>query len=181
LARERAEHNHALLAPLVDDGWSVVCPEPADATMFQDEYADLLGPERAARLGANCYSVMEFISTHGATEDVSFETGNGRLTYHGHCNQKALGRDHHAADVLRRVGFGVDELDSTCCGMAGSFGYESEHYELSRAIGRNLFEEVDASDGERVVASGASCRTQLGDRDRAERPEHPIEAVESAL
>jgi Fe-S oxidoreductase len=66
--------------------------------------------------------------------------------------------------------------------MAGSFGYHDEHYELSKAIGRLLFEKVDDSPGERVVAPGGSCRSQLGDRDSAsEIPDHPIEAVADRL
>jgi Fe-S oxidoreductase len=66
--------------------------------------------------------------------------------------------------------------------MAGSFGYESEHYDLSKAIGRILFEQVDESDGETVTAPGASCRSQLGDRDGdAENPPHPIEKVAEAV
>ncbi|MFC4358941.1 FAD-binding and (Fe-S)-binding domain-containing protein [Halobium salinum] len=181
LARERAEHNRETLAPLVADGWSVVCPEPADATMFQDEYADLLGADRVAPLAANCYSAMEFISVHGVVDGVGFDTGNRRLTYHGHCNQQALGREHHAARVLEAVGFAVDELDSTCCGMAGSFGYETEHFELSKAIGSILFDQVDASPGDAVVAPGASCRTQLGDRAGEESPRHPVQVLASAL
>jgi hypothetical protein len=64
------------------------------------------------------------------------------LAYHGHCNQKALNRDHHAAALLRRAGYTVDHLDSSYCGMAGSFGDEAEHYERSQAIGRILFEQV---------------------------------------
>jgi len=65
--------------------------------------------------------------------------------------------------------------------MAGSFGYEAEHYDLSKAIGRILFEQVDESPGEIVVAPGASCRTQLGDREGADRPPHPAEKLRAAL
>jgi len=103
------------------------------------------------------------------------------LTYHGHCHQTAVGRETHAARVLADAGYGVDVLDSGCCGMAGSFGYEAEHYSMSRAIGEILFDRVDASPGERVVAPGASCRTQLADREGGRRPDHPIECLDDAL
>jgi Fe-S oxidoreductase len=79
------------------------------------------------------------------------------------------------------MGYEVDPLDPTCCGMAGSFGYEAEHYELSQAIGWILFRKVDRSNGDLVTAPGASCRSQLGDRDGADVPPHPIELVEDAL
>jgi Fe-S oxidoreductase len=65
--------------------------------------------------------------------------------------------------------------------MAGSFGYEDEHYDISQAIGNILFRQVEQSDGEEVTAPGVSCRTQLGDRDGAERPPHPVERVRDAL
>ena len=82
--------------------------------------------------------------------------------------------------MLRRAGYEVEPLDSTCCGMAGSFGYEAEHYSMSRAIGRLLFEQVDETPGA-PVAPGASCRTQLGDRENAPKPDHPIERLADAL
>jgi Fe-S oxidoreductase len=64
--------------------------------------------------------------------------------------------------------------------MAGSFGYEAEHYSMSQAIGENLFEQVDAVDAD-PVAPGASCRTQLGDREDAETPDHPIQRIAAAI
>jgi Fe-S oxidoreductase len=82
--------------------------------------------------------------------------------------------------VLRRAGYEVDPLDSGCCGMAGSFGYEAEHFSMSKAVGRILFGQVDESDGETVVAPGASCRTQLGDH-YEEKPPHPVEKLADAL
>ncbi|MFT4923169.1 MAG: Fe-S oxidoreductase, partial [Haloarculaceae archaeon] len=74
-----------------------------------------------------------------------------------------------------------DPLDSGCCGMAGSFGYEAEHYDISQAIGRILFRQVEQSPGEQVVAPGASCRSQLGDREGESKPPHPIEKVAEAV
>jgi Fe-S oxidoreductase len=66
--------------------------------------------------------------------------------------------------------------------MAGSFGYEAEHYAMSKAIGENLFEQVDASDGDALVAPGTSCRTQLEERaGDAPEPDHPIEKLAAAL
>jgi FAD/FMN-containing dehydrogenase/Fe-S oxidoreductase len=180
-ARERAEHNVERLAPYVDDGWSVLFVEPSDAVMFQDEYGDLLDGDAVRKVGARAYGVLEYLDVHGVADDLPIGEVSESLTYHGHCNQKSLNRDHHAANVLHAVGYEVDPLDSGCCGMAGSFGYEAEHYDLSQAIGRILFRQVDESPGETVVAPGASCRTQLGDRDGSEHPQHPVEKVAEAL
>jgi len=65
--------------------------------------------------------------------------------------------------------------------MAGSFGYEAEHYSLSRSIGQILFDQVDDSEGETVVAPGASCRTQLSEYEGCDDPPHPIESVAAGL
>jgi len=180
-ARDQARANVDALAPMVADGWSVVFVEPSDAVMFQDEYRDLLSEEAVEAVAAGAYGVMEYLDAARLVDGLSVDPPAETLTYHGHCNQKATNKDHHAVGVLRRAGYEVDPLDSTCCGMAGSFGYEAEHYELSQAIGNILFGQVEASPGDTVTAPGASCRTQLGDRPGEEKPPHPIEKVAEAL
>ena len=179
LARQRAEKNVAELAPEVKEGWDVVFIEPSDAVMVQSDYLDLLDGEDVDRVAANSYGIMEYLN--GFALDVP-TGGDASVTYHGHCHQKATKRDHHVANVLERAGYDVDELDSGCCGMAGSFGYEAEHYSMSRAIGSILFEQVERSDGEVVTTPGTSCRSQLGERDgAAEKPPHPVELLERLL
>jgi Fe-S oxidoreductase len=181
LARERAAQNVDALAPEVAAGWDVVVVEPSDAVMFQSDYLDLLSGEDVETVADNTYGVLEYVDAFRL--DDSFDTAGGiHLTYHGHCHQKAIKKDHHAVGVLRRAGYDVDPLDSTCCGMAGSFGYEAEHYSMSEAIGSILFDQVEASPGEQVVAPGASCRAQLKSRpDADEEPPHPVEMVATAL
>jgi FAD/FMN-containing dehydrogenase/Fe-S oxidoreductase len=191
LARARAEHNVDALYGDVEAGRSVLFVEPSDAVMFQDEYDDLLSGEAVREVGANAYGVCEYLDTYGLLDDVEFEDDLPSVTYHGHCNQKALNRDHHAAAAMRTAGYVVDALDSSCCGMAGSFGYEAEHFELSASMGRLLLDQVEASPGEVVAAPGASCRTQLGDRDLLagetdsnpthDHPPHPVELLADAL
>ncbi|WP_458209520.1 FAD-linked oxidase C-terminal domain-containing protein [Haladaptatus sp. NG-SE-30] len=182
-AREQAETNVSRLEPRLTEGWSVVFVEPSDAVMFQDEYRDLLAesPQSKAveQVAANAFGVCEFIDRKRLDAGIEFDAVDESLAYHGHCNQKALRRDHHAVGVLRRAGYEVDPLDSGCCGMAGSFGYRTEQYDLSQAIGRILFEQVEESDAEGIVAPGASCRTQLDGYET--RPPHPIEKVADAL
>ncbi|MFW5937452.1 MAG: FAD-binding and (Fe-S)-binding domain-containing protein [Halanaeroarchaeum sp.] len=180
-ARDRARENVDALAPRVHEGWDVVVVEPSDAVMLQSDYHDLLAGDDVDAVSAASYGVFEYLDAFRLDEDLD-ATGAGSLVYHGHCHQKATKKDHHAVGVLRRAGFDVEPLDSTCCGMAGSFGYEAEHHSMSEAIGRILFEQVDEADGETVVAPGASCRTQLGDRATAdEEPPHPIETLAAAV
>ncbi|RDZ40134.1 FAD-binding oxidoreductase [Haloferax sp. Atlit-19N] len=180
-ARDRAQHNVGRLRPYIDDGWSVVFVEPSDAVMFQDEYLDLLDGTGVELVSGSAYGIMEYLDVARADDHLDFDAPAETLTYHGHCNQKATNKDHHAVGVLRRSGYAVDPLDSSCCGMAGSFGYEEEHYELSKGIGEILFGQVDESPGDVVTAPGASCRSQLGDRPGESRPPHPIEKMAEAL
>jgi len=173
------------LAPRVADGWDVVAIEPSDAVMFQSDYPDLLTagetPDAAAvveDVAANSYGLLEYLDQFRLDEAFDFDAVDGTLTYHGHCHQKATSKDHHAVAVLRRAGYAVDPLDSTCCGMAGSFGYEAEHYSLSQSIADILRDQIDASPGQQVVAPGASCRSQLADD---ADPDHPVVALERAM
>jgi FAD/FMN-containing dehydrogenase/Fe-S oxidoreductase len=183
-ARERAEAMVDALAPRVEDGWTPVFVEPADAVVVQDDYRDLLDGPDVDRVAAATQGVMEYLDRERVDEHLDFATSEGTLAYHGHCNQKAIGTDHHAVGVLRRAGYRVDPMDSTCCGMAGSFGYEAEHYDLSQSIADILVENVADSGADEVVAPGTSCRTQLEDRGDVpvdDDPVHPVEKVAQAL
>ena len=181
-ARSTARENVAALAPRIDDGWDIVSVEPSDATMYRSDYLDLLSGEAVETVAANTYDVMEYLDRFDLLTAATTETPAERLAYHGHCHQTAIKREGHAASVLETAGYEIEALDSTCCGMAGSFGYEAEHYSMSMAIGELLFEQVRAADADDVVAPGTSCRSQLlAAEDRAEKPPHPIEKVAETI
>ncbi|WP_336336522.1 FAD-binding and (Fe-S)-binding domain-containing protein [Haloarcula brevis] len=181
-SRATARENVDALVPSVEDGWDVVLVEPSDAVMVQSDYLDLLSGADVETLAANAYGVCEYLDAFRLDEAVEWDASPETLTYHGHCHQKATKKDHHAVGVLRRAGYDVDPLDSGCCGMAGSFGYETEHFSMSKAIGEILFDQIGDSRGETVVAPGASCRTQLEDWDESDgEPPHPVEKLDAAL
>ena len=180
-SKATARKNVDALAPRVDDGWDIVSVEPSDAVMYQEDYLDLLSGDDAVAVADNSYSVMEYLDTFRLDEALDTDAG-GILSYHGHCHQTAASRDHHAVGVLRRAGYEVDVLDTTCCGMAGSFGYEAEHYSMSQAIGQMLFDAVDDSPAQEVVAPGTSCRSQLADYEKQHgKPPHPVEKIASVV
>ena len=109
--------------------------------------------------------------------------GPARILLHGHCHQKAMGRLGPAGALLRRIpGSTVIDLDAGCCGMAGSFGYLRDHFEVSRAIGeRRLLPAARELDADSVlVASGTSCRQQVADFTGA-RAQHPAELIRSLV
>ncbi|WP_227777502.1 FAD-binding and (Fe-S)-binding domain-containing protein [Haladaptatus pallidirubidus] len=162
-ARDTIEKNVAELEPRICDGWDIVVAEPSDAVMFQSDALDLCSSKAIELVAANSYGLCEYLDAFRLDENVAWESPADSLVYHGHCHQKAEKKDHHAVGVLRRAGYTVDPLDSGCCGMAGTFGYEAEHYSLSRSIGEILFSQIESSDATVVTAPGTSCRTQLGD------------------
>jgi len=183
VSRDRAATNVEALAPRVADGWDVVIVEPSDAVMVQSDYLDVLGHdhEGATQLAAGTFGICEYLDRFGLDADIEWDNPETSLTYHGHCHQKAVTKDHHAVGVLRRAGYAVDPLDSGCCGMAGSFGYEAEHYSMSVAIAEILFDQVRSSGGESVVAPGASCRTQLDDGPTDGPVPHPVQKLADAV
>ncbi|WP_254524105.1 FAD-binding and (Fe-S)-binding domain-containing protein [Natrinema caseinilyticum] len=195
-----AEQARALLddlGPSLERGWSVLFVEPSDAAMVVDEYRSLVADTRAESLAANAFGVCEYVDENRLDDALTFDaavTADTPLAFHGHCHQKARAADHHAVGVLRRAGYDVDPVDSGCCGMAGSFGYEAEHYDLSKAIGSLLRQQLEASrdrdssigtrregDGTTIVAPGTSCRTQIGDFEGYDRPDHPVELLARAV
>jgi Fe-S oxidoreductase len=106
-----------------------------------------------------------------------------RILFHGHCHQKALAGTSATVELLKRIpGAEVVELDAGCCGMAGSFGFEAEHYELSMQIGElRLFPAVRREDaGTVVAATGVSCRQQIA-HGVGREARHPVQIVREAL
>jgi iron-sulfur cluster protein len=179
-ADERASRVYGTLAEHLDAGRDVVVIEPSDLAMFHREYEKLL-PERSfERLRDSSYEILEF--AYGCLEngaDADSLRGDAEIAYHSHCQQRTLGLEPYTTAVLEEVGYDVLESDVECCGMAGSFGYKSEYYDLSMDVGdqlREQFTEPAAAD-RIVVASGTSCEDQLGsllERDAV----HPVEVLD---
>ncbi|WP_256947129.1 heterodisulfide reductase-related iron-sulfur binding cluster, partial [Halobacterium hubeiense] len=180
-ACEKAERVADDLLPYVEAGKDVVVVEPSDHAIFQREYERLIDEEDYEALAANSYEVFEYVYgllENGASE-TSLAAGDGyEIAYHSHCQQRTLGVDTYTVAVLDRLGFDVATSDVECCGMAGSFGYKQEYYDVSIAVGEELADQFSTEEtGDReVVASGTSCLDQLNDL--LDRPsKHPIELV----
>jgi len=184
-ARRLALRQLDALEPYVAAGIPVVGLEPSCVLTFRDEYPDLLDDDRAAALARGSWLLDEFLARELASGALRlpFRRTDRRYLLHGHCHQKALVGSRHSLALLRQIpGAEVSEVDSGCCGMAGSFGYEREHYQLSRAIGeRALLPAVRSLPAEAVVvASGTSCRHQIADL-AGRRAVHLAQALAAAL
>ncbi|MFC5278117.1 LUD domain-containing protein [Halorubrum rubrum] len=182
-ARSNAEAVYEALSPAVAAGRDVVVIEPSDLAMFRREYERLLPEDNYDALSENSYEVMEYV--YGLLEDGAnadaLSAGDGeRIAYHGHCQQRTLGLEPYTLAVLEERGFDVVTSDVECCGMAGSFGYKSEYYDLSVDVGETLVDQFTTDDAadRTVVASGTSCLEQL-DALLTRRPAHPVRLLDA--
>ncbi len=164
-----------------DQGLTVVVCEPSCASALNDDLPDLIDDEKlGAQLRGNVMMIDAFLSLEMESGRIpaAFDSIAGDILIHGHCHQKALYGTAGMKNVLAHSGCSVKEIPSGCCGMAGSFGYEKEHYEISRKIGENvLFPAVNSMKaGTTVVANGFSCRHQI-EHFTGVKPKHWVEVV----
>jgi iron-sulfur cluster protein len=179
-ARDQAEAVHGTLVTHLDRGRDVVVVEPSDLAMVREDYGNLLPAQSADRLAEHSYGVMEYVYgllENGAdTGALSTAGSDVTVAYHPHCQGRTLGIDAHATAVLEAVGYDVRTSSVECCGMAGSFGYKREYYEVSESVGEQLRADLGETAGERLVASGTSCSTRL--ETLYDRPApHPVELL----
>ena len=194
-ARKHARRTATLLMPYLEEGRDVVVAEPSALAMFRRDYRHLLADEaRFELLRTRSFEPVEFAARLLARSertaryifDVSRSPVGTRLFYHSHCQQKTLGCAAPTEALLREIGFDVATSNVECCGMAGSFGYKKEYYDLSMAVAADLYLQVQAAEqaaagGARaIIASGTSCSEQL--QAGLGRPVmHPIELLAAIL
>jgi Fe-S oxidoreductase len=149
--------------------------------MFRGDYEKLLPAASAERLREHSYDVLEYVDEKlddgPGLDALSGPTGDGRLAYHSHCQQRTLGLEAPTVRVLEAAGYDVQTSTVECCGMAGSFGYKTEYYEVSMDVGAQLADDFGADPDVPVVASGTSCQEQLGTLFDREVP-HPVEVLD---
>ena len=182
-ARELAERNVAALSAYAESGTPIVGTEPSCLLTLRDEYPLLLRSEAAATVASRALLFDEWLASELVRADVEdiFSGEHGALMLHTHCHQKALAGFDQTLDVLRRAGYEPQAVESGCCGMAGSFGFEAEHYEVSRKMGEyKLFPALRDAVGTPVAITGVSCRQQIGHFTDVE-PRHVVEYLAEAL
>lgn len=188
-AKTIAEQNVQLVNKSLQSGEMCVGIEPSAILSFRDEYPDLVSRElrsMATELSERCLTIEEFIASefeNGKISQSQFQKTEMVIKYHGHCQQKAIVGTSPAIKMLSiPENYSVSEIKSGCCGMAGSFGYEKEHFQLSNQIGEMiLFPEVRKSIAENIIsASGTSCRHHIKDG-TGKIAIHPVEVLWNAL
>src|SRR5690554_3236628 len=188
-AKAIANQNVRKLHALIDEDTPLLGIEPSAILTFRDEYPDLVDEELlepARKLGQNALLIDEFLAAEmaaGRIDRGSFETAEKKIKLHGHCYQKAF----HLMGATEQIlsfpsGYQVESIPSGCCGMAGSFGYEKEHFDVSMKVGELVLLPTVRETAEEVLiaATGTSCRHQI--KDGANRKSyHPVEILWEAL
>jgi Fe-S oxidoreductase len=167
-ARREAERSVAALAPYVARGIAVVGLEPSCILGFRDEIPALLKSEPARRLAAHAFVFEEFLvrERREGRLELPLAPIAGRALVHGHCHQKAFGAFDAVTETLKLVpGLAVKPVESSCCGMAGAFGYGADTIDVSLAMGElSLLPAVRKAEPDTlIVADGTSCRHQIRD------------------
>jgi Fe-S oxidoreductase len=184
-----AQKNVELWHSLVSSERPLVGIEPSALLTFRDEYPDLVSDDwvkKAKELSGNVFLLEEFLARELDAKRIKqsdFTQDKKLLKLHGHCQQKSISSLVHAKKALSLPkNFEVQLIPSGCCGMAGSFGYEKEHYDLSMQIGELvLFPTIRVqSEDVEIVASGTSCRHQIHDGTNR-RAKHTAEILFDAL
>ena len=179
--------NVAIFKDLITEETPLIGIEPSAILTFRDEYIRLADDTASAeRIAKNAFTFEEFLAKEfekGAFNADLFTSTTKTLKIHGHCHQKALSGTHSSFQILNiPKNYGVTIMNTGCCGMAGSFGYEKEHYAISMQVGEDtLFPKIRNTSLEtEIVAAGTSCRHQI--YDGTERlAKHPITILKEAL
>jgi Fe-S oxidoreductase len=186
-AKKVANENVLKFKNIISNEIPLIGIEPSAILTFKDEYIRLADDKEAAKAIANhTFLIEEFIQQEielGNIRPEQFTVEPKTIKFHGHCHQKALANQKSSFDILNLpINYKVTIIPSGCCGMAGSFGYEKEHYDVSMQIGeQTLFPAVRKASNDTIIsANGTSCRHQIKDG-TGRAAKHPISILKEAL
>ena len=183
-AQNEAARLLKVLQPHVDAGRIIIGLEPSCILSLRDEYLKLGLGDAASRLAESVLLLEEFIAREQSAQrwPLAFKSDGERMLVHGHCHQKAVGAMKAMRKVLKTVaGLDFELVESSCCGMAGHFGLEAEHYAASQAMAEQaLFPALRAEPQAAVVANGFSCQQQIANGGFG-KPRHIAEILYAAI
>ncbi|MBN2562153.1 MAG: FAD-binding protein [Phycisphaerae bacterium] len=183
-AKRLATANVAVLAPYAAAGIPIVGTEPSCLLTLVDEYPQLVRTQEARQIARMAVTIESFVSAilKERPDALRFKDDRPPLRYHGHCHQKSLiGTEDTMALLTASTHGKASEIDSGCCGMAGSFGHEVEHYDVARTIGeQRLFPAIRSRGDAEIAVSGFSCRHHIEHHTGAD-PRHVVEYIADAL
>ncbi len=191
-AVKKAINTASYMGKIIDSGKEIIVAEPSVLAMFRYDYKRLINNETLFnKLKEHSYDPVEYINKLVQKSLLKIEKYlknlDGKketLFYHGHCQLKTIGAGYEAVEFFSHLGYSVNVSDVECCGMAGSFGYKKEFYELSKNVGNDLINQITNSDSYDshtiILANGTSCREQIG-AELTNNIYHPIEFLDLIL
>ena len=181
-ARQHADNNAARILDWQRQGIPVVTPCTSCSLMLKAEYCELFGEEKFRAAAANVYDAFEFLELlqERGEFNENFKPLNRKLLYHVPCHLKSQAIGLPAVDILEAIG-GVEvrTADAGCCGLAGSYGFLKDKYDVSMKIGAKLFERVKQKDFDKVISDCGTCRMQIHHGTNI-KPVHPLEVLAEA-
>ena len=192
-AKVKAKAVAKYLGNMIDNGKKIIIVEPSVLSMMRRDFEKLIeNDELFKKIASNSFDPIEYLNLLFDVNDINVkdifsvpETLNKNIFLHNQCQMKTVGADKKNIEFFKKLNFNVTISEVECCGMAGSFGYKKEYYELSKNVGDDLIEQINETAKEKgeftILASGTSCRAQISDGAKERDVIHPIEFIESLL
>jgi len=192
-AIEKAKKVAKYLNKIIDGGKKIIIVEPSVLAMLRRDFKNLINDDKLSKkLADNCFDPVEYLNCHLKNDDVELanifeipESANKNIILHNQCQMKTVGAEKGNIEFLLKLGFDITTSTVECCGMAGSFGYQKEYYNLSKNVGDDLvqqIENIETKNGNQILlASGTSCRTQITDGMNNRKVTHPIEFLNEIM
>lgn len=182
LAEEHARHNITEIKRYVDQGYPVLTACTSCGLMLKQEYLELFNIDGAAEVAAHHYEASEFLLElyDQGVLNIKFTAMPGKYLYHAPCHMRAQGIGLPSLELLSLIpGLSIAEADAGCCGIAGSYGFKKEKYDVAMKIGQPLFEKVITSSPDAVVTECGTCRLQIEYATKA-KTVHPLSLLRAA-
>lgn len=191
-AKKRALQTAGYLLEYIEKGFDILVIEPSVLAMFRRDYKHFINNEKQfINLKEHCFEPFEYLHKLIVKKDIRLINildlkklpAGVKLFYHSHCQQRTIGADRDTIEVLKNVGFDIETSNVECCGMAGSFGYKKDFYDLSIKDAEDLFNQIKSAGNKNnilVLASGISCKDQISEGLEHEVI-HPLELLAKVL
>ena len=189
-AKKRAEKTVPVLINKINQGYKIIVLEPSVLAMFRRDYAHLISNELFGEIRDNSFDALEFLNDYFEKNNISVrnifkepDKEKQKIFLHGHCQLKTIGAFEKNISFLNKVGFDLTIAETECCGMAGSFGYKKDYFELSMRSGEDLFNQINSFTKESsssIVTSGISCHEQIK-QGTSKISVHPLELLAGLL
>jgi glycerol-3-phosphate dehydrogenase subunit C len=182
-ARRAARFNVETFAEIVEDGYDVVCSCTSCSLALRQEYPELFAFDGVDRVAANTYEAVEYLRIHETVADdlAAAEVEFPDAAYHAPCHARNQGLDRQAVELFADLdGTNVTDVGDSCSGISGTYGWKSEKYDTSMAIGEGMFEHMEAAPAEAGMTECPTCAMQM-EHGTGYEIRHPLEAIEEAL